>query len=98
MARFDVHRLATGGLVIDCQSELLDVLDTRFVVPLAPREAAPPPARRLNPIFSVAGKEHVMLTQFAAAIERRELGAPVASLADRMYDIVDALDVLISGV
>ena len=98
MAQFDVHRIASGGLVIDCQSTLLDQLNTRFVVPLVAREAAPPPAQRLNPTFAVAGEDHVMLTQFAGAIERRELGEPVANLTAHARDITAALDVLLSGV
>ena len=98
MAQFDVHRLVGGGLVIDCQSRLLDQLNTRFVVPLISCESAPTPAQRLNPVFAISGHDHIMLTQFAAAIERRELGATIASLADRALDITAALDVLLSGV
>ena len=97
MAQFDVHRLG-GALVVDCQSNLLDHLNTRLVVPLMVRDRAPAPAERLNPLFAIGGVDHVMVTQFATAVERRELGAPVASLADRSFEIVGALDVLISGV
>jgi len=99
MAQFDVHRLANRRrLVLDCQTDLLDHIDSRFVVPLIPRENAPPPARRLNPVFEIEGAEHVMLTQSAAAIPRRELGEKVASLADRDHEIINALDFLLTGV
>lgn len=99
MAQFDVHRLKSGlGLVIDCQSDLLDDLNTRFVVPLIPEQDAPRPARRLNPIFGIADGRHVMLTQFAAAVQRKELGDRVESLRDRAFEIMGALDVLLSGV
>jgi toxin CcdB len=97
LAQFDVHRLGSG-LVIDCQSSLLAHLNTRVVVPLIPRDRAPKPARRFNPVFSLDGADHVMDTQFISAVERRELGAAVASLADRSFEITDALDVLISGI
>lgn len=97
MAQFDVHRLGQG-LVIDCQSPLLDRLETRFVVPLVPVANAPKIAQRLNPAFRIDGEEYVMLTQAAAAIHRRELQVVVTSLADRSYEITGALDVLISGV
>ena len=56
------------------------------------------PAHRFNPVFSIDGAEHVMDTQFVSAVERRELGAVVVLLADRSFEITDALDVLISGV
>ena len=85
-------------LVIDCQSELISHLESRFVVPLIVREHAPPPARRLNPIFKVGGQDHVMVTQSAAAVAMRQLGPVITSLADQSFDIIDALDVLISGV
>lgn len=97
MAQFDVHRLG-GGLVVDCQSNLLAHLNTRVVVPLIARDQAPTPARRFNPVFAVNGLEHVMDTQFTSAVEHRELGAVVASLADHSFEIIDAFDVLISGV
>ncbi|WP_067733143.1 CcdB family protein [Novosphingobium naphthalenivorans] len=99
MAQFDLHRLANGhGLVLNCQSDLLDHIDSRFVVPLLPVKQAPPPVTRLNPVFQVDGADYVMLTQSAGAIRRRDLGPAVASLADRHVEIVDAIDVLLSGV
>jgi len=97
MAQFDVYRLG-NGLVIDCQADLLDQLNSRFVVPLLARADAPPPANRLNPIFAIAGKDYVMATQWASAVPRKELGEVIASLADRSFEITGALDVLISGV
>jgi toxin CcdB len=99
VAQFDVHQLKSGrGLVIDCQSDLLSDLNSRFVVPLMREQDAPRPAQRLNPIFSVADRQHVMLTQFAAAVQRNELGDRVQSLRDRAFEITGALDVLLSGV
>jgi len=99
MAQFDVHRLNSGeALVLDCQSDLLDQLNTRFVVPLIPRGQAPAAAHRLNPVFTIAGQEVLMATQFAAAVLSQELSEPVISLRERSFEIVGAQDVLISGV
>jgi toxin CcdB len=99
MAQFDVHRLSPGGgLVLDCQSDLLQQLNTRFVVPLIPEEDAPQPARRLNPTFVIDGESFVMVTQFAAAVHSNELGEAVASVRDQSFEVIGALDVLISGV
>ena len=97
MAQFDVHRLG-DGLVIDCQADLLKQLDSRFVVPLARSADVPTVAQRLNPIFDIDGESHVMLTQAAAAVQRRELGSIVASLAEHSLEITSAIDVLVSGV
>lgn len=99
MARFDVYRNRSGtGLLLDCQADLLSGLETRLVVPLLPPPDAPLPARHLNPAFDIGGERHVMVTQYAAAIETRELGPKVASLADRDHEIMKALNFLLTGV
>lgn len=99
MARFDVHALARGGtLVVDCQADLLDGLNTRVVVPLIPESAAPTPARHLNPVFVIGGERFVLMTQLLAAVEVRELGAKVGSLASEGETVLAALDFLLTGV
>lgn len=99
MSQFDVHRLKSGStLVVDCQSELLEHLSTRLVVPLIPGEDGPPQVARLNPSLTLEDREFIMATQLAAAVLTRDLGEVVASLRDRSFEIVGALDVLFSGV
>ncbi len=98
MAKFDVFRRREGdGYLLDCQADLLSRLNTRFVVPLLPALEAPKPAARLNPVFELEGKSYVMMTQFAAAVPAAELGERIVSLSDRDIDIINALDMLISG-
>ena len=98
MAKFDVYRLRQGGgLVLDCQADLLDDLNTRLVVPLLTTEEAPKAAARLNPTFEIEGTVLVMATQFVAAIPVRELGERVVSLSEQQDAIGHALDMLISG-
>ena len=99
MARFDVYALKRGGaLVVDCQADLLDGLKTRVVAPLILESAAPKPARRLNPVFVVAGERFVLMTQFLAAVDLRELGAKVGSLENEGETVLGALDFLLTGV
>jgi toxin CcdB len=99
MARFDVYAYPGGpGLLLDCQADLLDYLNTRLVAPLLPRGEAPRPARQLNPEFVVNGDCYVMVTQYAAAIECRDLGERIGSLAEHDIAILNALDMLIVGV
>lgn len=99
MARFDVYENCFGpGLLLDCQADLLSHLNTRLVAPLLPPEEAPRPALRLNPAFDVGGRRYLMVTQYAGAVELRELGAKVASLADQGREIMMALDFLLTGV
>ena len=95
MARFDIFRWADGGLVLDCQSDLLDEIGTRFVVPLVPAAEAPPSHQRLNPAFRIGDEDVTMITQFATALRTKELRTRVGSLASQRDQIVRALDVLI---
>lgn len=98
MPQFDIHRSRDGNeLLLDCQSDLLDHFDTRFVIPLVPTQTAEN-LSRLHPVFEVEGERHVMATQLASAVDAKELGNRVASLADRRYDILNALDMLLTGV
>ncbi len=98
MARFDVYGLRQGGgLVLDCQADLLADLNTRFVVPLLPEAEAPKAADRLNPSFYFAGQSFVMVTQFAATIHIRELGDVIASLKREETAVINALDMLLTG-
>ncbi|MFT4027780.1 MAG: CcdB family protein [Novosphingobium sp.] len=99
MAKFDVHPLRNGrGLVVDCQSDLLDRIATRFVVPLMPADQAPAVMARLNPICEVEGERYVFFPQLAGSIPTAALDRAIASLADDDLTIGKALDVLISGV
>ncbi len=96
MARFDVHE-SRVGLLLDCQSDTLRHLSTRFVVPLMSPEQAPLPARHLNPTFEVDAQEVVMVTQFASSVFARDLGRRVGTLDHEHGRIMAALDMLISG-
>jgi toxin CcdB len=96
MAGFDLHRL-NGGLVVDVQSDLIDVLDTRVVVPLLSLAVAPKRAAQLNPVFDLPEGPVALFPQFIAAAPRAALGAPVGSLAHEHDRIRDALDMLFLG-
>jgi toxin CcdB len=98
MAQFDVHPSRDGAdLLLDCQSDLLGHFDTRFVIPLVPTQTAQK-LSRLHPVFEIEGRHHILATQLASAIDASELGRCVASLADRRYDILNAVDMLVTGV
>ncbi|WP_457581038.1 CcdB family protein [Ensifer canadensis] len=97
MARYDVYANPGGGLVLDVQTDMLDELKTRVVVPLLPMEAAPKPAKRLNPVFEVSGVRYTLVTQFLAAIPLSALADPVANLSERHDEIVAALDMVFHG-
>lgn len=85
------------GFLLDVQSDLLEAMQTRVVVPLLPLDKAPPPASRLNPVFVLAGAEHVMVTQNLAAVPLATLGKPVGSLDPALDEIRSALDMVFVG-
>ena len=81
--------------LLDCQSDYLRGLDSRFVVPLLP-EGEVPKVHRLNPVFTVEGERVVMATQLGSPVPARQLRDPVASLADQHDVIMNAFDVLLT--
>jgi toxin CcdB len=86
-------------LLLDVQSDLLEPLNTRVVVPLSP--AATAKARTmeaLTPKLLVAGKEYVMVTPQLAGISVRELGTLVDTVSSERAKIIGALDLLITGI
>ena len=87
-------------LLLDVQADLLSGLGTRAVIPLAPASAE---ARRatmhtLTPVFRIHGKDYIAVTPQLAAIVARELGEPVADLRAERPAILDALDLLFTGI
>ncbi|TJU93929.1 MAG: plasmid maintenance protein CcdB [Mesorhizobium sp.] len=98
MARYDFYRNADGnGYLLDVQSDLLEGLSTRVVIPLMLPQIAPVPGRRLNPTFAIDGKDHVMVTQFISAFTASELSDAEGNLSKHHDDIVAALDMLFQG-
>lgn len=105
MAQFDVYRNPDASsrrrvpYLLDIQSELLDALATRVVVPLRSIESSQAlRMERLMPVFEVEGHAVSMDTPQLAGVMRAAVGERVASLEASRHAIVAALDVLITGV
>jgi|AACY02.2.fsa_nt_gi CcdB protein. len=98
MARqFDVCRMRNGALVVVIQSDLLDEMRTRVVVPLLPRDMLPP-IGRLTPEVIANGVAYLAAPQLMATLTLDELGAPVASAAEHRDALIRACDLLLGGV
>lgn len=99
MARFDAYRHPSvpAGYLLQVQSDVIDELDTRVVVPLMPPADVPRPTCDLHPVFRVQGEDMLMATQLLGAIARRELREPVAHLAHERDSITRALGLLLTG-
>ncbi|MGE0581786.1 MAG: CcdB family protein [Steroidobacteraceae bacterium] len=105
MAQFDVHRnrhsatRARFPLLLDVQSDLLEPLATRVVIPLAPLANAPTPRlETLTPALAFEGRKYVLMTPLLAGIAARELGHVAGNLDAERDAIIAALDMLITGI
>ena len=98
MPRFDVYSARQGArYLLDVQSNHLDALPTRTVVPLDTPGGALPPFRDLTPTLTIGGEEVVMLTPLIAAVPKRLLGKPVENLLAQSDEITRALGILLTG-
>jgi toxin CcdB len=104
MARFDVYQnsgpfASTTPYLLDIQSQLLDGLDTRVVIPLRRLDKFPAVnlAKDLTPIFDIEGVTCILETPKLAAVPTRLLKSLVTSLSGQQSEISNALDRLFHG-
>jgi toxin CcdB len=99
MAQVDVYTNPTGaGYLLDVQVGILQDLRTRLVVPLMMATDVPQGLKRLHPVFEIAGRRSVMVTQLMAAVPISELQQFVTSLARERHTIIGAIDFLLGGI
>ena len=105
MPQFAVHRNPNPAsrnaipLLLDVQSELLDTLNTRVVVPLyIPAAMQDGIIATLMPRIEVDGEPYIAVTPELAGISRKSLGVQVSDVSHRRYDIIAALDLLLTGI
>ena len=98
MVKYDVFANPNGdGYLLEVQTDLLDELKTRVVVPLIPHSSEIKTLRRLNPVFTIGGKQYAMFTHLIATVPASRLAEPRTNLG-RLHDqIVAALDMLFQG-
>ncbi len=97
MAQLDVFRTSAGDYLLNCQSDLLNHLDTRFVIPLLSPSDGPKIAQYFNPTFQINGELMALYTQFALTVPAIELRDWVTSLTDQHLVVMRAIDMLVSG-
>ena len=98
MSQYDLFADPAGkGYLLDVQSDLLEGLNVRAVVPLLPKDSAPIAASRLNPVFQIYGAPYLMMTQYIAAVPVGILKGRVGDLSERFDAVTAALDMLFHG-
>lgn len=85
--------------LLDVQSGLLDGLETRLVIPLAPLTLLKGKVvTKLMPTVDLEGKIFVLLTPQMAGISRKDLGASVCDVSFLRDEIIAAVDLLVTGI
>jgi toxin CcdB len=104
VAQFSVYRnknprtKATFPLLVDVQSDLLEPLDTRVVIPMTKAAALTrKPVSHLTPEVPFDGNRYVLMTPQLAGIGRAELGPHAGTLAEERQIILAAIDFLLTG-
>jgi toxin CcdB len=98
MARHEVFQSSDGGgLLLDVQNDLLNIIGTRVMAPLLARDKYTKTCSRLNPEFMVGDRRFVMMTQFITAVPISVLGLSITKLGDQRDAITQALCMLFQG-
>jgi toxin CcdB len=86
-------------LLLDAQADLLSGMQTRVVIPLAPKAAFVEKAISvLMPTITVQGTEYLAVTGQMASIARSDLGGRVGNAGEHRQAIVAAIDLLFTGI
>lgn len=104
MGQFAVHRngnartRAEVPYLLDVQADLLSVLATRAVVPLYRLQpSGPRPMARLTPVLRFQAETLVAMVPELAGVPRSALGPSVGDLAAARGEILQAMDLLLTG-
>lgn len=104
MAQFDVYRnpnpngRATVPFVVALQSDLLDQLPSRWVAPLKLSKSISQRVEGLMPEVEVEGKKFTIFMYESGAVPAQSLGNRISSLEGRRFELIRAIDILVSGI
>lgn len=85
--------------LVDVQNALLSDLNSRVVIPLSPHEALKnTDVKRLCPLICLDDGDFVLMTHQMTSVPKSILHTEVTSLENFRYEILSAIDILISGV
>ena len=105
MAQFSLYRNEDSSsseiypYFVDIQSSLLSDLNSRLVIPLSSHEILNNTnAKRLCPVIKVDKGNFILLTHQMTSVPESILKAEVTSLESYRYEILGAIDMLISGI
>ncbi|HBV6392188.1 hypothetical protein A3N42_02660 [Klebsiella aerogenes] len=103
MAQYDVYRNKGKGrehypYFMSLQHDLFSGLSTRLVIPLTEKSRMIP-TKGIHPELNIAGQEYILLTDLMTSIDSKRLEVTPAASAQHLHsDIINALDLLITGI
>lgn len=84
--------------LLDVQSDIIEELNTRVVIPLYPlSRLTTQPVRRLTPVLNVEGADYLMMTHEMASVRMAQLGEEVMNAHPWRQSIKNALDFIFDG-
>lgn len=84
---------------MDVQNALFSDLNSRMVIPFASHESLnKTDVERLCPVIPISKKNFVLLTHQMTSVPVSILSKEEMSLEDYRYEILDAIDMLITGI
>jgi toxin CcdB len=104
MAQFALYRnknartRSTFPLLVDVQTDLLEDLQTRVVIPLTKAATlTKKPMSQLTPPIEHEGELYLLMTPLLAGVARNDLGTESGDLSDSRNVILGAMDFLLTG-
>ena len=105
MSQFDVYSnpnprtQSMYPLLVDVQNDVLDILQSRLVIPLSPsskNEKSYP--KRLCPMLIIDGEEYFLLTYLMTSVSTQILNECIGSIKCQRDEVVSAIDFAVTGV
>jgi toxin CcdB len=103
MAQFDVyengdrHSRHSEPYVVDVQSNLLDGLTTRIVIPLISKEAIEQPVDILNPMIRIANQNFYLSSPQLRSVHKDRLGKRITTIVNQRDAVQASVTFLLSG-
>jgi len=89
----------TYPYLVDVQNDFFDELNSRIVIPLSPHSTLNQTnAKKLCPIITVNGEQYVLLTHQMTSMPKTMLKKKVTSLENLRYEILGAIDFLMTSI
>lgn len=105
MTQFSVYKnqdkrsKGTYPYFVDVQNALCSDLNSRLVIPLTEYNSLnKTDVERLCPIIPIQGRDYVLLTHQMTSVPASILAKEETSLKEFRYEILDAIDMLITGI